>query len=102
MKKVSTEELLAKASKWSKIGPPYHAFYRGKLEVMPKCAIRSLQDFSIWYTPGVAAACREIEKDKERQSWKCTLEGTDTDGNELVFVAAIDEDQRSVTCITVH
>jgi len=64
MKKVTTEELLAKASKWSKIGPPYHAFYRGKLEVMPKCAIRSLQDFSIWYTPGVAAACREIEKDK--------------------------------------
>jgi malate dehydrogenase (oxaloacetate-decarboxylating) len=66
MKKVTTEELLAKASKWSKIGPPYHAFYRGKLEVMPKCAIRSLQDFSIWYTPGVAAACREIEKDKEQ------------------------------------
>jgi malate dehydrogenase (oxaloacetate-decarboxylating) len=66
MKKVTTEELLAKASKWSKIGPPYHAFYRGKLEVMPKCAIRSLQDFSIWYTPGVAAACREIEKDKEK------------------------------------
>ena len=65
MKKATTEELLAKASKWSKIGPPYHAFYRGKLEVMPKCAIRSLQDFSIWYTPGVAAACREIEKDKE-------------------------------------
>ena len=66
MKKVTTEELLAKASKWSKIGPPYHAFYRGKLEVMPKCAIRSLQDFSIWYTPGVAAACLEIEKDKEQ------------------------------------
>jgi malate dehydrogenase (oxaloacetate-decarboxylating) len=66
MKKVTTEELLAKASKWSTIGPPYHAFYRGKLEVMPKCAIRSLQDFSIWYTPGVAAACREIEKDKEK------------------------------------
>ena len=65
MKKVNTEELLAKASKWSKVGPPCHAFYRGKLEVMPKCAIRSLQDFSIWYTPGVAAACREIEKDKE-------------------------------------
>ncbi len=66
MKKVTTEELLAKASKWSKIGPPYHTFYRGKLEVMPKCAIRSLQDFSIWYTPGVASACLEIEKDKEQ------------------------------------
>jgi malate dehydrogenase (oxaloacetate-decarboxylating) len=35
------------------------------VEVMPKCAIRSLQDFSIWYTPGVAQVCRDIEKDKE-------------------------------------
>ena len=34
--KVDTDELLAKASKWSKMGPPYHAFYRGKVEVMPK------------------------------------------------------------------
>ncbi|UCH57513.1 MAG: NADP-dependent malic enzyme [Candidatus Bathyarchaeota archaeon] len=64
--KVTKEELLAKASKWSKIAPPYHAFYRGKVEVMPKCAIRSLQDFSIWYTPGVAQSCREIEKDLEQ------------------------------------
>jgi malate dehydrogenase (oxaloacetate-decarboxylating) len=43
-----------------------HAFYKGKLEVMPKAAIRSLQDFSIWYTPGVAQACLDIEKDKEK------------------------------------
>jgi len=63
--KVTKEELLAKASRWSKIAPLYHAFYRGKVEVMPKCAIRSLQDFSIWYTPGVAQVCREIEKDRE-------------------------------------
>jgi malate dehydrogenase (oxaloacetate-decarboxylating) len=62
---VDTKELLKKASKWSKIAPEYHAFYRGKVEVMPKCAIRSLQDFSIWYTPGVAKVCREIEKDPE-------------------------------------
>ncbi|MCK4703217.1 NADP-dependent malic enzyme [Candidatus Bathyarchaeota archaeon] len=33
---------------------------------MPKCTIRSLQDFSIWYTPGVAEACLQIEKDKEK------------------------------------
>ena len=62
---VDTKELLKKASKWSKIATEYHAFYRGKVEVMPKCAIRSLQDFSIWYTPGVAKVCREIEKDPE-------------------------------------
>jgi len=63
--KVDTDELLKKASKWSKIAPPYHSFYRGKVEVMPKCAMRTLQDFSIWYTPGVAQVCRDIESDPE-------------------------------------
>lgn len=63
---VDTEELLKKASKWKEIAPDYHAFYRGKVEVMPKCTIRSLQDFNIWYTPGVAEACLQIEKDKEK------------------------------------
>jgi len=63
---VDTDKLLKEASKWKNIAPPYHAFYKGKVEVMPKCAIRSLQDFSIWYTPGVAQACLDIEKDKEK------------------------------------
>jgi malate dehydrogenase (oxaloacetate-decarboxylating) len=63
--KVDTEELLKKASRWSKIAPPFHAFYHGKVEVMPKCAVRSLQDFSIWYTPGVAQVCKDIEKNRE-------------------------------------
>ncbi len=62
---VTKEELLKEAQKWSKISPPYHSFYHGKVEVMPKCAIRSLQDFSIWYTPGVAQVCKDIEKDRE-------------------------------------
>jgi malate dehydrogenase (oxaloacetate-decarboxylating) len=59
---VTKEELLKEAQKWNKIAPPYHAFYQGKVEVMPKCAIRTLQDFSIWYTPGVAQVCKDIEK----------------------------------------
>lgn len=63
---VDTEKLLKEASKWKEIAPDYHAFYSGKVEVMPKCAIRSLQDFNIWYTPGVAEACLQIEKDKEK------------------------------------
>jgi len=43
-----------------------HEFYHGKMEVMPKCWITGLDDFSIWYTPGVAAACKEIVRDKDR------------------------------------
>jgi len=63
---VDTEKMLKEASKWKEISPPMHEFYKGKVEVMPKAAIRSLQDFSIWYTPGVAQACLDIEKDKEK------------------------------------
>ncbi|MEM2998937.1 MAG: NADP-dependent malic enzyme [Candidatus Bathyarchaeia archaeon] len=43
-----------------------HRFYEGKVQVMPKCAIRSIDDFAIWYTPGVAAACKEIQADHEK------------------------------------
>ncbi len=57
----TTDELLAKAKKPSLLAPPLHRFYGGKLQVMPKCAISSYQDFAIWYTPGVAAACKEIQ-----------------------------------------
>jgi malate dehydrogenase (oxaloacetate-decarboxylating) len=63
---VDTEKMLKEASKWREIAPAMHSFYKGKVEVMPKAAIRSLQDFNIWYTPGVAQACLDIEKDKEK------------------------------------
>jgi malate dehydrogenase (oxaloacetate-decarboxylating) len=43
-----------------------HAFYRGKMQVMPKCAVRDLGDFAIWYTPGVAAPCKAIHADPQR------------------------------------
>lgn len=43
-----------------KIPPKWHAYYKGKIEILPKCPIRSLDDFSVWYTPGVADVCNEI------------------------------------------
>ena len=42
-----------------------HPFYRGKVQMLQKCPITSDQDFAIWYTPGVAAPCREIQKSPE-------------------------------------
>jgi len=65
-KKVTVEELLEKAKKPSKISPAYHKFYEGKVQVMPKCPIRSPSDFAIWYTPGVAAPCKEIKEHPEK------------------------------------
>ena len=59
------EELLAKAQKPAADAMQLHPFYRGKIEMVPKVCIRSMDDFAIWYTPGVAAPCRAIQKDPE-------------------------------------
>ena len=66
MKEVTVEELLAKAEQPSKDAMRLHPFYRGKIEVIPKCRIRDFQDFAIWYTPGVAAPCKKIQADIEK------------------------------------
>jgi malate dehydrogenase (oxaloacetate-decarboxylating) len=65
-KKVTVEELLAKAEQPSKDAMRLHSFYRGKMGVMLKCRVRDFNDFAIWYTPGVAAVCKEIAKDKDK------------------------------------
>jgi len=62
--KLTTEELLAKAKKPAEDAMRLHPFYRGKVQIASKCAIRTFSDFAIWYTPGVAAPCRAIHKDK--------------------------------------
>lgn len=66
MKEVTVEELLAKAEQPSKDALRLHPFYKGKIEIIPKCRIKSIDDFAIWYTPGVAAPCREIHADIEK------------------------------------
>jgi malate dehydrogenase (oxaloacetate-decarboxylating) len=63
---INVEELLAKAKKPSADALKLHPFYRGKIETALKCAVRSFQDFAIWYTPGVAAPCRAIAEDPEK------------------------------------
>jgi malate dehydrogenase (oxaloacetate-decarboxylating) len=62
---LTKEELLAKAKKPSEDAMKLHPFYKGKIEIVPKCVIRDFTDFGIWYTPGVAAPCRAIAGDKE-------------------------------------
>ncbi len=42
-----------------------HAFYRGKMETVPRCRVRDISDFALWYTPGVASPCRAIQEDPE-------------------------------------
>ncbi|HEV2174519.1 MAG TPA: NADP-dependent malic enzyme [Nitrospira sp.] len=59
------EELLAKAQKPAEESRRLHTFYKGKIQMFPKCPVRSLDDFALWYTPGVAAPCRDIQKTPE-------------------------------------
>jgi len=59
------EELLAKARKPLEIASELHSYYKGKIAVTPKCRVKDLHDFDIWYTPGVASPCRDIVKNPE-------------------------------------
>jgi malate dehydrogenase (oxaloacetate-decarboxylating) len=42
-----------------------HARYRGKVQMGSKVPVRGIDDFAIWYTPGVADPCRAIAKNPE-------------------------------------
>jgi len=64
-KQLTKEELLAKAKKPAEDAMRLHPVYHGKVQTAPKCPVRGLDDFSIWYTPGVAAPCRAIHEDQE-------------------------------------
>jgi malate dehydrogenase (oxaloacetate-decarboxylating) len=66
MAKKTVEELLAKAHQPSKDAMRLHPYYRGKIQVTLKCRIRNFDDFAIWYTPGVAAPCKDIHQNPEK------------------------------------
>ena len=65
-KKVSVEDLLAKAKQPAIDAMRLHPFYKGKLAVTPKCRIKDFNDFAIWYTPGVAEPCKDIHKNFDK------------------------------------
>ncbi len=84
-KKVTVEELLAKAEQPTKDALRLHPFYKGKVGITLKCRVRDFNDFAIWYTPGVAAPCKEIQKDPEK-AYEMTNKGN--------FVAVITDGTR--------
>jgi len=64
--KITREELLAKAKKPAADAMIMHSYYRGKMQTLPRAVIRDINDFAIWYTPGVAAPCKAIEADRDK------------------------------------
>ncbi len=51
-----------------------HRRYRGKVTLQPKVPVRGVEDFAVWYTPGIAAPCRAIAADPE-EVWELTNRG---------------------------
>ncbi len=49
-----------------------HEKWNGKLEITSKCPVKSREDLSIAYTPGVAEPCRVIAKDKS-EAYRYTM-----------------------------
>jgi malate dehydrogenase (oxaloacetate-decarboxylating) len=86
------EQLLAKAAKPSEDALKMHPFYRGKIQVMPKCPVRNFDDFAIWYSPGVAAPCKEIAANPEKvmeHTNKGNLVAIVTDGTRVLGLGDI-------------
>ncbi len=56
---------LNNAKKWNDIAVEWHRHFGGKMETTPRCVVRGMDDFSVWYSPGVAEACRAIAAEPE-------------------------------------
>lgn len=92
MAQVTVEELLAKAKKPAADALLMHPFYKGKMETVPRCTIRGFKDFSIWYTPGVAAACKAIQANKDLAydyTWKWNTIAVVSDGTRVLGLGDI-------------
>jgi len=54
-----------KTEMFNRLALKYAERFKGKVQVIPKVPVRGLQDFSIWYTPGVAAVSTAISKNPD-------------------------------------
>lgn len=90
--KTTKEELIEKAKKPAEDALKMHPFYKGKIEVVPKCVIRDINDFAIWYTPGVAEPCKEIHANPDlvfEYTNKANMVGIVSDGTRVLGLGDI-------------
>ncbi len=63
--KEDEESETQRTDRFKKLALRYSRYFKGKINTIPKVPIRELNDFSIWYTPGVAAVSLEIAKERD-------------------------------------
>lgn len=69
-----------------------HKEWNGKLDVTPKCQVKSREDLAIAYTPGVAEPCKVIAKDKKevyRYTIKANTVAVVSDGSAVLGLGNI-------------
>lgn len=69
-----------------------HEKYRGKLETVSRIPVKTREDLSVAYTPGVAAPCEVIAKDKEAAytyTWKSDTIAVVSDGSAVLGLGNI-------------
>jgi malate dehydrogenase (oxaloacetate-decarboxylating) len=81
-----------KSKDYSKLAIAYSKYYEGKMQTAPKVPVTSLEDFSIWYTPGVAAVSMAVAREHDlsfeytnRWNTLCVL----TDGSRVLGLGDI-------------
>ena len=79
------EQLVKKSEKPGRDAMKLHPFYQGKVQVIAKCVVRNMDDFAIWYTPGVAKPCLDI-RDNPLKVYEHTNKGN--------FVAVVSDGTR--------
>ena len=69
-----------------------HYQWKGKLDIVPKMPVKSKQDLSLAYTPGVAQPCLEIQKDINKSyelTGRANLVAVVTDGTAVLGLGDI-------------
>ncbi len=89
------EEAAEEAAKTRELGARavrLAGFFQGKIETVPTVPVRSLRDFDLWYTPGIAAVSREIQASPERAfdlTGRWNTIGIVTDGSRVLGLGDI-------------
>ncbi len=81
-----------RTSRFNRLAVEYSRFYKGKIKTFPNVPIRSLKDFSYWYTPGVAEVSKVINKNPDESfdlTGRWNSIGIVTDGTRVLGIGNV-------------